>query len=193
MAEIPVQRKSGLPWWIWPLAILGLLGLLWLAFGRDRDDDRETRANATPTPALAVVTSSPAPGLVSTTGAAAGGALNDVNAYVTANDKAAFIGRQAQLGNVRVLRVLSDRAFTVGATRGQEMFAMLDESLDNAGGKEQRVAIKEGQALSLSGTIERPPDAETAKERWRGLNAKEAAELKNQTSYLLVKNVSAAR
>lgn len=181
-----------MPWWIWPLAILGLLGLLWLAFGRGRDDGRETRAGATPTPALAIVTSSPAPGIVERT-TATGGALSDLNDYVTANDKVAFIGRQAQLGNVRVQRVLSDRAFTVGSARGQELFAMLDEKLDNAGGNEQRVAIKEGQTLRLSGTIERPPDAETAKERWRGLNASEANELKNQTAYLLVKNVSSAR
>ena len=73
------------------------------------------------------------------------------------------------------------------------MFVMLDESLDTASSKEQAVRVKEGLALNLKGTVERPPDAETLKERKRGLNAAEAAELKNHQAYLLAKEIGLAR
>lgn len=187
MAEIPVERKKSFPWWLPLLALLGILGLWLLLRNRDGDDTSRTTA-PTVTPAI---TSAPTAAINAATAGSA--LLTDVATFTGASNKASLIGRQAQLDRVQVQRVLSDRAFTVGPSRGQEMFALLDEGLDTAGGNEQRVAVKVGQWLTLRGLVEKPWDAEVAKERKRGLNAAESAEMKNQTAYLLVKQISGAQ
>jgi hypothetical protein len=41
MAQIPVQKKQGMPWWVWLLLGIVILGLLWLLMALLGDDDNE--------------------------------------------------------------------------------------------------------------------------------------------------------
>ena len=50
MADIDIERKRGIPWWVWLLALLLVALLVWLLLGAmDDDDDVETVDPAAPT------------------------------------------------------------------------------------------------------------------------------------------------
>ncbi len=164
MADIPVERKekSGLPWWLIPLLLLLLLPLLFFGFcnrnttvvdntNGNANANRANLANnngnvraansisATNTSNVAVVTNTGNANMSvgnSTNNAAlnSGPVITDTNFFAGANDKMTLAGRQAEIKNVRVNRVLSDRVFTVKSGSG-EMFVMLDENLDSPVGK----------------------------------------------------------
>ena len=125
-----------------------------------------------------------------------GGPLTDIARFVSATDKASFVGRSAQLTGVEVQRVLSDRAFTVGPRRGQELYVILDDKL-NAGAAEKKVAVKPGQKLTLSGPLTKPPTGEIAAEQNKPgalkLSAAEASEMKQQQVYLHADQLKAAQ
>lgn len=208
VAEIPVERKSAIPWWAWFLLALLLLALVALGLSRCGAEraglnsgtnqsaaGAGNRNGATSGSAAGSNASTPVATNTSSAGGTAGnasGAVTDISAYLSASDKGSLAGRGADFGSVMVQRVLSDRAFTVGPSRDQELFVMLDNSL-NEGAAEKQVQIKEGQRLTLAGTFEKPPTAETAQERYRGLSASEAAEMKAREIYVHANRVAGAR
>lgn len=195
MAEIPVERKSGLPWWVWLLGLLALLLLLSSLLRScnngvavvNNNDNTNTVTRTTTTTTSTNANSNAGSVLNGNTTVTRGDALTDISSFLSSSNRASFIGRGAQLNNVRVQRVLSDRAFTVGPSNGQEMYVVLDNSL-NEGGSERKFRIEEGQMLTLAGTMEKPPTAEiNAEQRKPGdikLNPAEASEMKRQQVYL---------
>lgn len=221
MAEIPVERKSGgVPWWVWLLGALALLGLLaLLARGcDDRGAVVNTNSNAnsninanrnvnavtttTNTNVNATTNANANTGVsqqngnssidVANTGSATGANVTDVNIFGNTQDQASLVGRRAELTNVKVNRVLSDKVFTVTSGKG-EMFVMLDDNLDTAGGKEQQIKARPGQVVNLGGSFRNVPTGETASERQGGdLNSKEYAQMKGQRVYLHATSVKNA-
>lgn len=189
MAEIPVERKSGFPWW---LPLLGLLGLLLLGFlfmrgCNDRTAVVNTNDNNNLNRDTSVVTNTGnANARITTenTGTATGDRVTDVNIFGSTTDKMSLAGKRVDVQNVKVNRVLSDRVFTVTAGSG-EMFVMLDENLDSGGGKESQIRARPGQLVTLGGTFQRVPNSETSGERsGGGLNAREYGQMANQQVYL---------
>jgi hypothetical protein len=81
MAEIPVERKSGAPWWLWLIGLLLIIAVLWFWLGR-ADRDRTVGAStpeAATAPASSVANAptqalNPAPASAPATGSAASGA-----------------------------------------------------------------------------------------------------------------------
>lgn len=128
---------------------------------------------------------------VSGVGAASGDRVTDVNLFATTADKSTIVGRRVDLTNVKVNRVLSDRVFTVTSGNG-EMFVMLDENLDTAGGKEQQIKMRPGQLVNLGGTFRTVPTGEVKEERSRDLNRREYEQMKDQRVYLHCTNVNNA-
>lgn len=213
MAEIPVEQKKGgtAMWWILGLIVAALL--VWLltrgddtteetsqldtsgntsavapgvgtptgaSYGEDRDT-LSARAGA-----VAGETSGTSMNDAATPGGAtgaAGASVADVDAITGSADRTDFVGRSANLSEATVVRVISDRAFTVGSDRSKELFVMLDDKLD-AGAAESRVRIEAGERLTLVGNLEAPPSPETMAERYRGLSAAETSELRAQDVYL---------
>lgn len=220
MAEIPIERKGGLPWWAWLLGLLALLLLIiFMMRGCDDravgvNDNNNANGNRTSSGAMnannANVSGASGNANAQVGGAGSananaqgsaqvnvvGGPLTDIASFVSASDKASFVGRNAQLTGVEVQRVLSDRAFTVGPNRGQELYVILDDSL-NSGGAEKRVAVKAGQKLTLSGPLTKPPTGEIAAEQNKPgalkLSAAEASEMKQQQVYLHANQLKAAQ
>lgn len=219
MAEIPIKRKGGIPWWVWLLGLLALLLLLILMM-RGCDDRavgvNDNNNNANGNRAASGTTNANNANLTGAAGNAnaggasganangqnsaqvnvTGGPLTDLATFASATDKATYAGRNAQLTGVEVQRVLSDRAFTVGPRRGQELFVILDDRL-NAGGAEKKVAVKAGQKLTLSGPLRKPPTGEIAEEQNKPgalkLSAAEASEMKQQQVYLHADQLKAAQ
>lgn len=172
MAEIRVERKSGIPWWVYLLGVLALVALL--LFG----------VRGCGTPRTAAVTTGTEPPRITTqgVGTATGARVTDVNVFGSAADKKSLVGRDVELQNVSVARVLSDRVFTVTAGAA-EMFVMLDDRL-NRGAAEQAIQARPGQMVNLSGSFRAVPDAETKDEQGRGLNPQEYQQMKGQQIYL---------
>ncbi len=216
MAEIPIERKGGIPWWAWLLGLLALLLLLILLMRGCNDravvvnDNNNSNANRVASNANANAnanlnnanTGAGTSGNMNANGSnpaqvnVNGGPLTDLATFVSATDRASFIGRSAQLTGVEVQRVLSDRAFTVGPRRGQELYVILDDRL-NSGGAEKKVVVKPGQKLTLSGSLVKPPSGEIAAEQNKPgalkLNPAEASEMKQQQVYLHADQLGAAQ
>jgi hypothetical protein len=121
-----------------------------------------------------------------------GAVVTDASYFAGINDKSALAGRRAELKSVRVRRVLSDHLFTVGSGRG-EIYAFLGENLDSGGGREDKIRIRRGQVLDLSGDFRPIPEAEVQDETQNGgLSEKELKRLKGQKIYLHASGVGEA-
>lgn len=201
MAEIPVERKQGVPWWVWLLGALALLGLLGLLTRGCNDGGAAVNTNLNGNTNLAVANLNTNANLgtansninVAGVGNASGANVTDINLFGNTADKQSLVGRRVDLQSVRVTRVLSDHLFTVTSGSG-EMFAILDENLDTAGGREERIKIRTGQTLNLGGTFQRvPTSGELTQERRTGLTPAETEALRNQQVHLHVTQVSEAR
>ncbi len=91
--------------------------------------------------------------------------LSDVTQFTGATDRATLIGRKVKLTNVKVLRVITDRAYFVGGSDEQKMLVLLDKGMD-AGAGPQRVNIEPGGTVSLTGVLEKVPNPEIAQEQY---------------------------
>ncbi len=151
-----------------------------------------TTVVVTPQPApttTVVATPQPAPTttVVATPSAQVQEPIADVVVIATAPDPATLAGKQAQLTDVTVQSVLSDRAFWVGSGNTQQVFVVLDESLD-AGSAENQIVVKEGQRIDLTGSLKTMPNTQQAQDQW-DLTAEEAQQLNNQPLYLQAQNI----
>lgn len=198
MAEIPVERKSGLPWWLPLLALLGLLliGFLLMRGRNDRaasvntNDNNNFNRNAG---SAANVSNANARMTTENVGTATGERVTDINVFGQAADKMSLVGRSVEVQNVKVNRVLSDHVFTV-TSGSSELFVMLDEKLDTGGGKERQIQARAGQLVNLGGTFQRVPNNETSGERaGGGMNADEYRQMADQQVYLHATEASDAR
>ena len=57
MAEIPVEKKSGMPWWGWLTAALAVLALIWLVFGDSIENEVDAQSSVTGTDGAATIAS----------------------------------------------------------------------------------------------------------------------------------------
>lgn len=139
MAEIPVEKKSGTPGWLWPLLAL-LLGALLLWWLLSRDDDADTVQQTT----VAEETVAADPALATpVAGAAAAGAA--AGAFT--------VGQTATLQGARVTSVPGDMAFNVDAN-GQPMFVVFNEEASpRQPGVEGQIDVREGMTVNLEGTV----------------------------------------
>lgn len=131
MAEIPVSRKGGIPWWAWALlAVLAVVLLIWLL--SSTNDDREG-AVALREPAVLAATEAPA---------------TTIAAVMTAEP-----GREVALESVRVQEVLGDRGFLVGPSANQSVLVVLDEQPTPATPTEGRYDVTAGQLVDVNGVV----------------------------------------
>lgn len=112
-------------------------------------------------------------------------ALEDI---LAAKDTQALAGRQAELKNVKVQRVLGDRAFVIGPDKDRELMAVLAKDLD-LGRAEPRIVVTPGLVMEISGVLERPPEDAAAAERALGLGPEGLALLRNHPIYLRVTKI----
>lgn len=133
MAQIPVERKSGMGW-LWALLALVLLaGLIWWATDEDEADLADTELVGEETVGVDPVTP-PEPVALE-----AGISLADVLASPTE-----YVGRSDFQDEVQVAEVPTDRGFWV-EDQGRRMFAVI---IDNP--QEQPKDINAGQQLRIT-------------------------------------------
>lgn len=147
MAEIPVQKKGGIPWWVWLLllALIAILLVWWIA----DDDDVE------PVGVAPVATETVTPAVPADTNAMdvnAQGPITDLG-MLTGTIDPAWDGRQVQLTRVPVQSVVGDASFWVGTNEANRVYAVLTEERTPGTPIEGEVDIDPGDMVNLTGTI----------------------------------------
>jgi hypothetical protein len=156
MAEIPVEKKSGTPWWIWLLlGALALAALIWIL----ADNDPEPVETAAVPPADLAVPVAPAapvtpvaPAAPATPAADPAGPITDLATLTGAADLAPMVGRQVDLAGVPVAAMAGDRTFFVGEGSNR-LFVLLPEGRPGVP-TEDSVNVNAGQTVALSGTLQ---------------------------------------
>lgn len=223
MAEIPVERTGGVPWWAWLLGLMLLLGLIWFVYemtDNDRDDQGTSNASTTSNANNTNTTATPVGATANTTnvnaantGAVAGAAgammnnnagngtaatngdnrITDLGVYAATQDKSSLAGREAQFSDARVVRIVGPRTFTV-ASGNEEFYVMLDDESVRGVGTQGK--IDAGKTLNVTGRFERLQAAEIndiANNRFRGLTEQERAFLRDTQVYLQANQVGNLR
>lgn len=149
MVEIPVERKSGVPWWLWALGLLLLGLLLWWIL--DEPDPDVAAVDPIATEAVLPAAVEPAP---IEAAAVAGPPISDVILIVDAPDRPVLAGREVRLANMRVLDVVGDRTFFVGPDANRRLFVVLNEAVPG----DSAIDINPGQTVNLQGVLRRPGD-----------------------------------
>ena len=108
--------------------------------------------------------------------------ITDVAVITNTSDRQTILNRQVQLTNVTVQSVNGDRTFWIGQPNGQPVFVVLETPLD-AGSAENKIVIKPGQTLNLTGILKPLPTGQQAQQQW-GLSPQEAKTLQTQALYL---------
>lgn len=135
MAEIPVTKKSGIPWWVW--AILAAIILALLIFFLSGDDDADV---AEVERDREVVTTTD----------------TDVITDLTTIEQgtAALAGRQVDVDGVRVESMAGDRGFTVTDGSGASVFVVIDEVVPGPdSGADGDVNVDAGQTVDIRGEV----------------------------------------
>ncbi len=134
MAEIPVDRKSGVPGWVWVLLALFVLALLaWWILDDDDGDVVEYTGND-------VVAEQSVDTMAA--GSAAG---------------ALMIGEAVDLDNVRVTSLVGDMAFNADVN-GQNMLVLFNQEPTPGDATEGEYDINPGSIINMTGTVRSAAD-----------------------------------
>ena len=141
MADIPVERTGGgIPWWVWLLGLLALLGIGLLLFSGDDDPDvavvDETEDMVVDEPVDDQIL------LIETE--------DDLDAAIVGGQGE---GSQVNLRNVEVMRVVGDSTFVIGSGNRETLviLAGLGESETGAGGSDGRFNVDQGDRVTITG------------------------------------------
>ena len=177
------DRKAGVPWWVWLLGGLLLIGLLWLMFSSLNDSDVSTDDSNSNT------STSAGTGAGTGVGTAGSGSITagstDLLPLSSQGGGALqqYEGQNVQGSSVAVESVVSDEGLWVGESQEERMFVFLD--LPGESGPD----IDAGDTVSFSGTVEAVPQG--FEERFGGIEAEEGADqLSSQGSYIEVTSLS---
>lgn len=148
MTEIPVEKKSAIPLWVWLLAALIIIALIWWIV--DESDDRDEVAAIAP----------PAEQVLPADTNATGADITDQVVIIALPDRRPLIGRNVRLTNVKVLDVVGDQAFWIGSGPDQRVLVAMQE-VPPPGGPGQLtdadINIDPGQTINLTGQVRALP------------------------------------
>jgi hypothetical protein len=160
MAEIAVEKRAKVPWWVWMVAVLLILAFVWIiTAGRDTVNTAENVPVTGGIPMAAPV--------VPTT-------VTSLSSFYTVTDPVPYTGRTVEITEpVRVLSAPSDRTFWVGEDTGRRVLVAMDQPHN----------VTEGQTVRLWGEGRRYPGFEEASRTW-GVNPGMRADFDNQQLYI---------
>lgn len=162
MANIPVERKGGIPGWVWLL--LGLLLVILLFFllgdgcGNDVDDLVVTDTTSYVEPAPVTPTND-----LDFTGPAD---IEQLNMLFANADPSTIVGKSVRFNDVTATNVTGDSTFYVSDGTNQAFVVLegMGESQSGGGCEDGRYCIREGDKLDITGRV-RALD-ETARSKW---------------------------
>lgn len=145
MADIPVEKKTGIPGWIWALiALLVILGLIWWFMASDDDVDVYGQQGAVEAErATLVVASEP---------------IEEFSQLAESLNKESSLGRAVNLDSVPVQSLAGDMAFWVGGNANERVFVTFNQEASPNSLKEGQVDVNRGSKVNLRGTIKSVKD-----------------------------------
>lgn len=143
MAEIPVKKSSGVPLWVWALAAVILLALVWWLFTAFNDEPEIAAVAPAVVPASAPSAAAPA---------TESGPITELS-MLSGASLGAMTGREVRLSSVPVLSVVGDRTFFIGTSEQDRVFVVLDEQ-PTPGPTEGRYDVTAGQQIALVGSVQ---------------------------------------
>lgn len=147
MAEIPVQKKSGIAWWVWLLIALIVAAFLWWLIASNDDDDVVADR--------VVTTEQVAP--VDDANVAASGAISTM-AMLMASPLNSMVGSEINLTGVPVQSLAGDQAFWIGDSETNRAFVVFDEKRTPNDQMEGNVDVNPGSMVTLNGTVRSASD-----------------------------------
>ena len=157
MAEIPVHKKGGIPWWVWLLLAILLAALLWFLFARDDNDaDRVAAPVETTQPVDTMVTDNTMVGTDAT------GPITTL-AALTAAPMATMQGRQVNLTGVPVGEVTADEGFYIGETAPNRAYVVFNETPTPGTAQEGNYDVNADSIVNLTGTVRPASEAPAGK------------------------------
>ncbi len=158
MANIPVERKGGIPGWVWALLALLLVILLFALLGPGCGDEVDDDLILEDTTALytepAPMTTTPTPyNELDFEGPAD---LSDVNMLFERGRAGNIVGQRIRFSDVVVSDVAGDSTFYVtnGTERALVVLQGLRESQSGMGCADGRYCIEDGQTIDMVGRVE---------------------------------------
>lgn len=156
MANIPVERKGGTPWWTWLLALLAIAGLIWLIaelFDDEPDADEIVglENNEGPIDDVEIGDDDDMDTMTDMDG--------EIASFAALADGQANIGREVDLDGMRVVALTGDSSFVVGP--GTDMNEAALVVLEDMGewrvgpgdGSDGAYDVNEGNMLDVAGTV----------------------------------------
>ncbi len=150
MAEIPVERKGGIPWWVWLLLLLLAAVLVWFMLVDDNDTDVIEND-------VAVEQVEPID-TVDTMDMADTGPITTMDALMAA-PLATMVGREVSFDSIPVESVTGDMAFYVGENEANRTYVVFDEVRTPNMVKEGKVDVNPGSLVKINGRIMSANDA----------------------------------
>ncbi len=149
MAEIPVEKKSGIPGWLWLLLALILLGLLIWWFASEANDEEALPEEVASSEML---DGDDDFGVVEEPVAAAGPveAIAGVAGLANLSDK---IGRNVSMDSVAVNRVIGDEGFTIGEGANETLIMFNERPSPNMPNQEGHVDVNPPSNVKLRGEV----------------------------------------
>lgn len=148
MANIPVERKGGTPWWTWLLALLAIIGLIWL-IAELFDDEPDADDLAVVDDDVGVVEE---PMDDMTTGA--------ITSFAALTQGTTNIGREVDLEGMEVTAVTGDSSFTIAPGTGQmDQGALIiledmgEWRIGPGDGSDGEYDVNEGNTIDVEGTV----------------------------------------
>jgi len=115
---------------------------------------------------------------------ARGDRFTDASAYAATSDKLTLVSREAVLSNVRLVRVVGPKSFTL-ASGSEELMVIIDPALNRGVGTQGQ--INQGNTINLKGNLQRIQADEIntiASNHFRDLTEPEREWLKKTQVYL---------
>ncbi|CAN5144502.1 hypothetical protein BH20ACI1_BH20ACI1_09100 [soil metagenome] len=119
-----------------------------------------------------------------------GDKLADIGIWTSTADKSTLVGKNAEFSNLKVVRVVGPRTFTVNAGK-DELYVMLDDNSARQVGTQGKIDV--GDTLNLTGefqALKMEEIKDTANDRFRPLTDTEREFMKKTSVYFNVNNVS---
>ncbi len=119
-----------------------------------------------------------------------GDKLADIGIWTSTADKSTLVGKNAEFSNLKVVRVVGPRTFTVNAGK-DELYVMLDDNSARQVGTQGKIEV--GDTLNLTGefqALKMEEIKDTANARYRALDGTEREFMKKTPVYFNASNVS---
>lgn len=162
--------------WIWIIIAAAIVCIVWIAWGFGGTGGWWW-GNRTHTPVASLVTSGPAGTNPLPTGTGV--------AVLNAGNKQAYIGQPFNAQNVRVQSKVNNNAMWVGG-KNTPMLLIMGGAANNSAADTH---IAQGEAINVTGTVEKAPPANQAKSQWQ-LSDDDVNQLEQQGAYIQATQVA---